>query len=154
VGESVFRPIQQESQEITMMIRQVVRALPVMALLAVLAAPSGAAAQSQLPTAEAQQFLGSWNLALQTDMGPFEFGLTLRDAGGRVAAQVRSELGNVDVNTLRRSGDNLVLEYAMDAQGQSIPVSMTLRPDGDAMRATMDFAGGLFTANGNATRTN
>lgn len=135
------------------MIRPLVRALPVVALLAVLAAPSGASAQSQLPTAEAQQFLGEWNLALQTDMGPFEFGLTVRDADGRVAAQVRSDLGNMDVNTIRRSGDNLVFEYAMDAQGQSIPVSMTLRPDGDAMRATMDFAGGLFTASGNATRT-
>jgi len=136
-----------------MMIRPWVPALPVMALLGVLAAPSGVTAQSQLPVAEARQFLGTWNLALQTDMGPFEFGLALRDVEGRVAAQVRSELGNVEVDTVRRSGDNLVLEYALNAQGQSIPVSMTLRPDGDAMRATMDFAGGMFTAIGNATRT-
>ncbi len=130
------------------------RLIPILALLAAFSIPFAASAQSQLPTSEAQSFLGSWTLAMQSDMGPVEFGLNLRDADGRVAAQMQSPMGNVDITNVRRSGDNLVLEYSMDMQGQSLPISLTLRPDGDATRAAMDFAGGMFTLTGTATRSN
>jgi len=131
---------------------QILRLLPVIAILATVGLPASVSAQSELDTSEAQQFLGDWTIALQTDMGPMDFGLSVSDAEGRVAAQVQSPMGNVDVSSISRSGDNLVLNYSMNAQGQDIPVSMTLRPDGDNMRASMDFAGGMFVATGTATK--
>ena len=54
---------------------------------------------------------------------------------------------------ITRSGEGLVLSYEVDAQGQLIPVSVTLTlgPDGDALTASFDF-GGQFSAVGSGTR--
>lgn len=133
-------------------IRSFLRALPLWALLVLLASPQAATAQSELDTAEAQAFLGNWAVAFQTEMGPFEFGLNITDADGKVAAQMMSELGNIDITTITRSGESLVMSYDMDAQGQIVPVTMNLQPNDAGLRANMDIAGGAFSAMGNATR--
>jgi hypothetical protein len=135
------------------MTRRTVGLLPVLAAAAMLAVPAGARAQaSQLDVAEAQAFLGSWTLAFQSEMGPFEMGLNIRDVQGKVAAQVTSELGNLDITTISRAEDSLVLSYTMEAQGQSFPVSMTLKPNGEQLQASMDFAGGTFMVSGTGTK--
>jgi hypothetical protein len=133
-------------------IRTSLKLLPILTAVAILAAPSSASAQSQLDTSEAQTFLGNWTLAFESEMGPFQVGLNIRDAEGKVAAQVVSEMGNVEITTITRSEDSLVLSYTMEAQGQSLPVSMSLKPDGEQLQASMNFAEGAFMVNGTATK--
>jgi len=124
------------------------------AALGAVLSPFAASAQSQLDVAEAQAFLGNWNLSLQTDFGPFDLELKIEDQGGKVAAMVGSEEagGLQNVTNITRSGEKLVLTYEIDAQGQITDVVLTLEPDDDALSAEFDVAGGTFTASGRATK--
>jgi len=122
------------------------------ALLGAVFSPAAATAQSMLDTSEAKAFLGNWNVALEAEFGAFEMGLNLQDRGGKVAASVgSSQQGMSNVTDITRSGENLVLSYEMDYQGQRLPVTLTLTlgPDGEGFTASFDF--GQFIASGTAT---
>ena len=124
------------------------------AVLGAVLSPLAASAQSQLDVAEAQAFLGNWNLSLQTDFGPFDLELKIEDQGGKVAAMVGSEEagGLQNVTNITRSGEKLVLTYEIDAQGQIADVVLTLERDDEALSAEFEVGGGAFTASGRATR--
>ncbi len=99
--------------------------------------------------------MGSWSVSLQSDYGPLEFPLELTDQGGKVAASVGSPDpagGLTPVTDITRSGEGLVLNYEFDAQGQLVPVSLTLTPDGEDLAAIFSIADGAFTADGSAKR--
>jgi hypothetical protein len=115
--------------------------------------PQAASAQSSLASSEAEAFLGTWNLLLQTGQGDLGMDVTISDMNGNVGAAVdMPDLGaSQDVTDIMRSGDDLVLTYSMNAQGQMVPVAMTLTPAGDDMAVEVDFANGMFIATGTAT---
>lgn len=121
-------------------------------VLAVL--PFAASGQSQLDTSEASGFLGAWSLSFDSPQGAFVLDLEITDASGKVAASIGSDMmgGMQDVTNIARAGADLVLRYEFDAQGQLVPVALTLTPDGSALNATMDFADGMFTMPGRATK--
>lgn len=122
----------------------------VAALLLAFAAPSASEAQS-VPAGEASAFLGDWNVALQGDM-PATIRVRITDEGGQTAAVVTGLEGNdVNVRSISRSGENLVLRYDSSLQGQTMPIAITLTPDGDALRASLDVADGMLTVPGRAT---
>ena len=115
--------------------------------------PSTASAQSQLDTAEAQAFVGSWDLAITSEMGPFNIDLEIADRGGKVAAVMGTpEMGSQEVTDITRQGENLLLRYEFNQQGQIIPISLTLTPQGEALGAAVNVGDGMFTATGTATR--
>ncbi|MGE0160634.1 MAG: hypothetical protein AB7T31_14600 [Gemmatimonadales bacterium] len=122
------------------------------ALVAAAAAP--ASAQSQLDTSQAQAFLGNWVMSLVTDMGPMDLQLNIRDQGGKVGAQFGSPaLGALqEVTDITKQGEQLVMNLFIDAQGQSIDISMAIVPDADGLNVDLSAAGGAFTANARATR--
>ncbi len=125
------------------------------ALLGAVVSPRAASAQSELDASEAGEFLGSWNLSLESDFGPIEFPLELEDQGGKVAANVGSpdpSGGLTEVTDITRSGDDLVLRYDFDAQGQSVLVSLTLTPDDEGLVALFEIGDGAFSAGGTGTR--
>ncbi len=130
----------------------------VAALLGVVVSPRAAWAQSQLDTSEAGAFLGSWTVALESDFGPIEFPLELKDEGGKVAAMVGipDPAGGagppVAVTDVSRSGEALVLNYEFDAEGQFVPVALFLTPNDDGLAAVFEIADGAFSASGSATR--
>ena len=131
------------------------------ALLVAVVAPQAASAQSELDASEASAFMGEWNISFQSDFGPIEFSLELTDQGGKVAAKVglpdfdgSGPGAPVDVTDLSRSGEGLVLNYEFDAQGQLVPVSLTLTPDGEGLAAVFDLADGAFSLSGTGTRAN
>ena len=131
-----------------------VRSLAVAAaLLGAVFSPPAAFAQSQLDAAEAEAFLGNWDLTLETEAGAFAVELKIEDQGGKVAVSIGSpDLGVMqNVTDITRSGESLVLSYEADAQGQMIPVSLTLVPDGEALTASFDI-GGQFSMSVTATR--
>ncbi len=129
------------------------------ALLGAIVSPRAVSAQSALDASEAGAFMGSWSVSLQSDFGPLEFPLELTDQGGKVAAMVGlpdpTGAGGgetVSVTDISRSGEGLVLNYEFDAQGQLVPVSLTLTPDGEDLAAVFDIGGGAFSAGGTAKR--
>lgn len=117
--------------------------------------PRPASPQSDLDTSEAEAFLGSWDLAVPTEMGPFGLDLEIQDQGGKVAASIGSEESGVeDITDIDRSGDLLVLRYEIIAQGQLVPVALTLAREGERLNVDFDFAQGMFLFTGVATRKN
>ena len=123
------------------------------ALLGVAFFPPAASAQSMLDTSEAEAFLGTWNIPLQTDFGPLDLELRIEDQGGKVAASVGSpgQDGMFDVTDITRSGENLVLTYELETEGEMLPLTLTLVPAGEGLRASFDV-GGQFSLSGTATR--
>jgi len=114
--------------------------------------PSAVSAQAPLPVAQATEFLGKWNVAVQTDFGPFDVVLDIKDSEGRTVANVVSPEGEVAVTDISRSGENLVLKYGFAGPEGAIPIVVNLSRDGEALKTTMDIGGGLFTAAGTGRR--
>lgn len=108
--------------------------------------------EAQVPVADAQAFIGGWTLAVDAQGQAFQMGLNITNEGGNVAAEVNSELGSQKVSQISKNADKLVLAYSMDAQGQQIPIVITLTPTAAGLDAALDFAGGMFTAAGKGTK--
>ena len=120
---------------------RIVTALVAVALLA-LAPIAFAQHASELDVSEAEGFMGMWSLSLQSDQGPFDYSLDLKDMGGKVAATLNNDfLGESTVTDITKVGDDLTLKWEGDMQGQVIPLTLTLTPDGDGLKAMLDFAG-------------
>ena len=124
------------------------------ALLGVVFSAPAASAQSTLDTSEAEAFLGTWDIPLQTDFGPLDVALKIEDQGGKVGASVGSlaQGGMFDVTDITRSGENLVLSYELVTEGGMLPLTLTLVPAGEGLTASFDV-GGQFSFSGTATRT-
>ena len=129
------------------------------ALLGAIVSPRAVSAQSALDASEAGAVMGSWSVSVQSDFGPLEFPLVVTDQGGKVAVMVGlpdptgAGAGDpVPVTNVTRSGEGLVLNYDLDAQGQLVPVSLTLTPNGEDLAAVFDIGGGAFSAAGTAKR--
>ena len=131
-----------------------------LALAMVIAVPAVLAAQqapASVATADAQEFVGSWAVSLESDMGPFSFTVQLEDDEGTLAGRVISEMmgapQTVNAHRVAKQGDNLRIEYTMDFDGQPIPISVLIIPaDGGAYRASLDVADGMFMASGTASK--
>ena len=77
-------------------------------------------------------------------------GLDLTDVGGMVAARSSNDyMGNETVTDITKSGDDLVLKYDANVQGQSF--RSRCEPDGDDLDVAFDF-GGQFFMEGKGTR--
>ncbi len=128
------------------------RLLVATALMGVVFSPQLVSAQSMLDASEAEAFLGNWTIALDTDFGSFDMDLKVTNQDGKVAVSIGSpDQGMADVTDVTRSGENLVLDYEVDAQGQLFPISVSLARDGEGLTASFDF-GGQFQAEGTGTR--
>ena len=132
------------------------RALGALAIVLLAAAvPSGASSQSALNTSEAQEFLGSWTLAMTSQMGDFNMGLELTDMAGKVGAVLDfPDAGmNQSITDVTKSGTSLVLVFVGDAQGQTFDAVITLEPTGpDALDVYFDIAAGAFAMTGTGTK--
>lgn len=111
---------------------------------------------AQAPSAtEGAAFIGDWALGLDTPQGAMTMDLTVKNDAGKLAASIMAGMimtAPQPVSDLSLSGKNLVLQYAFDYQGQSIPAAITIMPDGDKWKASFDFAGGQFVVDGTATK--
>ena len=118
------------------------------------AVPAQAQAQSQLDVSQAQAFLGSWVVNMDTDFGPFTMDLDVEDQGGKVAASMGSpEMGGSQpITDVTRSEESLVLRFTADAQGQILDIEVSLVPNGDDLDVFFDVGQGMFSAVGVATR--
>jgi hypothetical protein len=124
------------------------------ALLGASLVPGAVSAQSQLDVAQARTFLGTWVLALTSDMGAFNMDLEVTDVGGKVAASIGApELGPMqDVTDITKNGETLVLAYDGDYQGQAFQAVITLEPAGEQLTVWFDINQGTFGMGGTGTR--
>jgi hypothetical protein len=119
---------------------------PVITFLALLlvTAANDVSAQSALDTADAQEFLGSWTITLESPDGDFPLVVDLTDASGKLAMRVGDGQQGQDVTNVTRTGEELVGRYTMSYQGMQIPVVVRLDREGDNVQSSWDFADGAF----------
>ena len=148
-------PIREDKQMKTTLLH-VRRLVVVAALLGVVVSPRAASAQSELDTSEAMAFIGSWTISIQGDFA-LEIPLVLEDQGGKVAGNVGGfdpSAGMTPVTDITLSGEGILLRYDIDAQGQIVPASLEITPNGDGFAALFEIADGAFTIDGTATKAN
>lgn len=128
------------------------RLLGTIALAVALSVGLGAA---QLATADAGKFMGSWSLMLDSPQGQFEQTMVLKDEGGKAVAEISNQMQPevqkvTDVST---KGDDLILKFAGNFQGNPFDAMITMTPDGtDKCKVTFDVNGGQFTMSGTGTK--
>ena len=112
-------------------------------LCAIMLAPAVAWAQ------DAKAFVGDWVLTIEGRRGPQERPLTIKDAGGKLSAELGGGRGGpVTINDVTVKGNEATLKWSQDVQGNSVPVVMTLTLKDGALTLKQDMAGGQFTSNG------
>ena len=95
-----------------------------------------------LPASEADGFLGAWTVELQTGQGLVALNLDIRDEGGEVAATITSDaMGDQEVSEISKTGDDLYLKWETEMQGQLMPLTLSLTPDGEGLKVSLDMAG-------------
>jgi len=124
-----------------------------MVLGVLLAGPAAAGQASMLDSSAASAFMGTWVLTMETPRGANEQNVTIRDEGGKVAARVEGGRGGaLDITDISRDGDDLILSFERNFQGNAIDVVMTLTLDGDMINATQDIGGGQFSMSGSGKK--
>ena len=114
------------------------------------------AAVSEVEVSSAEELLGTWTLPLESPQGAFNMVLEFTEgADGMLAALIDTPLGDPQsAQNISRSGDALVVGFTLSAFGQSLPVTLTLTPEGDSgevLNAEVDL-GQLGTLSGTATK--
>jgi len=110
---------------------------------------------AQLTVADAGAFMGTWSLNLESPQGTFEQTMVLKDEGGKAVAEISSQMAPdvQKVTDVSKKGDDLVLKFAGNFQGNPFDAEITLTPDGtDKCKVTFDINGGQFTMSGTGTK--
>jgi hypothetical protein len=83
-------------------------------------------------TADARNWLGDWTLTINGGRGPQERTLTIKDAGGKVAATMAGGRGGpIEIADVSKSGSDLVLKFKQQGRGGEVDVVMTLSMQAD-----------------------
>jgi hypothetical protein len=123
-------------------------------LAVVVALSSTMLASQTLTVADLGAFAGEWTLTLDSPQGPFEQSLAFKDEDGKAIAELNNEvLGLTKVTDISKDGDNVVLKYAGNYQGNPFDAAVTLAPDGtDKIKVTFDVNSGQFTMSGTGVK--
>lgn len=112
-------------------------------LCAIMLAPAVAWAQ------DAKAFVGDWVLTIEGRRGPQERPLTIKDAGGKLSAELGGGRGGpVTITDVTVKGNEATLKWSQDMQGNSVPVVMTLTMKDGALTVKQDMANGQFSQTG------
>ena len=119
----------------------------------VLALSSSASYAQALTAADLGSFMGTWALVVDSPQGPFEQELIFKEDGGKVMAEMNSQLGLQKITDVSKDGGNVILKYAGDFQGTPFEAAVTLIPDGsDKCKVSFDINGGQFSMSGSGTK--
>ena len=125
------------------------RIVVVAALCAVMGSALRAQAPAALTTADAGKFMGAWLLTLDSPQGPFAMTMTLTDVDGKVACELTSDMMPAQkVTDISKVGNDLVLKYQGDFQGQAFAAKITLTPVEDKLGVSFDVMDGQFMMSG------
>jgi hypothetical protein len=118
-------------------------------------APLVVSAQTALTSADAAPFLGTWTVTLDTPQGAFEQTILLKEADGKVLGEITSAMqpGAQPIDEISKSGNDLVLKFQGDFQGNAFQAAITLTPDGaDRANVTFDVMNGQFVMQGTGVK--
>ena len=133
--------------------RRSMRALVAVTLCALMGSALGAQAPAPLSTADAAKFMGAWLLTLESPQGPFALTMTLTDSDGKVACELTSDIMPAQkVTDVSKAGNDLVLKYQGDFQGQAFAAKITLTPVDDKLGVNFDVMDGQFMMTGVGTK--
>ncbi len=107
--------------------------------------PGAAAAPSATATMLAA---GTWMLTVQTPADEVTSTLTLTQDGESLNGEVSTPFGNARITEGRIRGSEVMLNYSLSVQGQTMPVSMRGRIEGNSIRGTMEAMGQNFNFTG------
>jgi hypothetical protein len=130
------------------------RTLKTLALVLVLL-PFASIAEAQLTPADAGAFMGNWTLSLNSPQGAFEQNMVLKDEGGKVVAELSSQMAPEvqKVTDVSKKGADLVLKFAGNFQGNPFDAVITLTPEGaDKCKVLFDINGGQFSMDGTGAK--
>jgi hypothetical protein len=124
----------------------------VVAIVAVLGLAPRAKAQDAPP--DVSKFMGGWTLSLDSPQGAFQLNFDLTQKDGKPFGSLTSDIAPPqDVTDISKSGDDLVLKYMGNFQGQSFDAKITLTLDGEKnCKVVFDVMGGQFVMNGTGTK--
>jgi hypothetical protein len=133
--------------------RRSMRTVVAVALFALLGSALRAQAPAPLSTADAAKFMGAWLLTLDSPQGPFAMTMTLTDSDGKVACELTSDIMPAQkVADISKAGNDLVLKYQGDFQGQAFAAKITLTPVDDKLGVNFDVMDGQFMMSGVGTK--
>jgi hypothetical protein len=133
------------------MMRRSIHAAVVVALCLLTGTALRAQPPVPLSTADAAKFMGAW--LLDSPQGPFALTMTLTDVEGKVACELTSDIMPAQkVTDISKSGDDLVLKYQGDFQGQAFTAKITLTPVDDKLGVAFDVMDGQFMMSGTGTK--
>jgi hypothetical protein len=110
---------------------------------------------AQLAPPDAGAFMGTWSLNLDSPQGSFEQNVLLKDEDGKVVAEISSQMAPdvQKVTDVSKKGNDLVLKFAGNFQGNPFDAEITMAPDGtDKCKVTFDVNGGQFTMSGTGVK--
>ena len=142
----------EENQPIMKLQSRIVASIAAITLLVV---PRIVSAQSALATADAAAFLGAWSITVESPQGPFEQTLELKDSGGKVAGTLTSAISPdpTAISDIAKDGEDLVLKFSGDFQGNAFTAKLTLAPQGtDKAKVTFDIMDGQFVMDGTGVK--
>jgi hypothetical protein len=90
---------------------------------------------------------GTWIMTVQTSAGSGSPTFTLVQKGDAISGTYKGQLGEAPV-TGSMSGNDMTLEFGIDAQGQSLTIKYTGKVDGKSVSGNVSlgaFGSGTFT---------
>ena len=106
---------------------------------------------SSLNASEAEAFMGSWVLSMETPRGTNEQNLSITNVDGKVVSELSGGRGgSVTINDISKSDESLVLKFERSFRGNSRPVVLTLSLDGETLNVNQDM--GQFNMSGTGKR--
>lgn len=109
----------------------------------VLMAPAFAWAQ------DGKAFLGDWVLSIEGRRGMQERPLSIKEAGGKMTAELGGGRGGpVSITDVTGKGNELILKFNQEGPQGAIDVVMTLTLKDGTLTVKQDMAGGQFSQTG------
>jgi hypothetical protein len=125
----------------------------VVALCALMGSALRAQAPAPLSPANAAKFMGTWLLTLDSPQGPFALTMAVTDSDGKVGCELTSDMMPAQkVTDISKAGEDLVLKYQGDFQGQTFAAKITLTPIDDKLAVNFDIMDGQFMMSGVGTK--
>jgi hypothetical protein len=124
------------------------------AVMLCFAATAIATAQEALKPADVEKFMGTWALNLDSPQGSFAMNFALTEKEGKITGELTSDIAPPqEVTDITKSGEDLVLKYAGNFQGNAFDAKITMTPSGDnAVNLVFDVNAGQFMMNGTGTK--
>lgn len=110
------------------------------------AAPAAPAAPAE-PPANLDDAVGDWTLGLFGLPGVPRIGSVKVTKDGETAkAHLVTPLGEVDADSVKVVGPNVVMTFYIEAMGQSVDAEASVKPKGDTFEGTLLVGGGMLEA--------